>query len=126
MPSLSAAGMGNWRGLKSPTVRSQTGFPAATRARISPAMRRISDPCMRVTSVEMRSPPPAGGAPTRALRSCAAFTASDMTAEYDTPRAALSPGPPAERFQQVGQDVLGRVAHAMRGRLVGDADRERD
>ena len=27
MPSLSAAGIGNWRGLKSPTVRSHTGLP---------------------------------------------------------------------------------------------------
>src|SRR5216684_6653718 len=127
MPSLSAGGIGNWRGLKSPTVRSHTGLPAATRTRISPAMRRISEPLMLATIPEMRAAPPAGGVATSALRSCAARTASDMTAQYDTsPRGALSPGPPAERFQQVGQDVLRRVAHAMRGRLVGDTHRERD
>src|ERR1043165_5363708 len=114
MPSLRAAGMGNCRGLKSPTVRSQTGLPAATRARISPAMRRISDPCMRVTSDEMRSPPPAGGVATRAARSCAAFTASDMTAQYDTsPRGGSSPGAPPERFQEVGQDVLANLLEAL-------------
>ena len=69
---------------KSPTVRSQTGLPAATRTRISPAMRRISEPLILVTIPEMRAAPPAGGVATRALRSCAARTASDMTAQYDT------------------------------------------
>ena len=36
--------MGNWRESKSPIVRLQTGRPVACSARISPAMRRISEP----------------------------------------------------------------------------------
>ena len=85
MPSLEQrSGIGNCRGLKSPTVRSQTGLPAATMARISAAMRRISEPLRLATIREMRAAPPAGGVATSALRSCAARTASDMTAQYDT------------------------------------------
>src|SRR4051812_4982610 len=46
--------MGKYRGSKSPTVRLQTGRPAATTARISPAMRRISEPTRPAAMVETR------------------------------------------------------------------------
>src|SRR3977135_1006653 len=42
------------------------------------------------------------------------------------PHGTLSPVPPAEGLAQVGQNVLGLLADAMRGGLVGDAHRERD
>src|SRR5436305_2741511 len=46
--------MGKYRGSKSPTVRLQTGRPEATRARISEAMRRISEPMRPAAMVETR------------------------------------------------------------------------
>src|SRR5688500_7661351 len=48
--------MGNCRGSKSPTARSQIAWPAATRVLISPAMRRISEPTRPLAIPETRLP----------------------------------------------------------------------
>src|SRR5688500_1250228 len=58
MARSSGSGMRNSRGAKSPTVRLQTGRPARSRARTSPAILRISEPISLSTMV----PRPARGA----------------------------------------------------------------
>src|SRR5687767_840117 len=58
MARSSGSGMRNSRGAKSPTVRLQTGRPARSRARTSPAILRISEPISWSTMV----PRPARGA----------------------------------------------------------------
>src|ERR1039458_1443434 len=52
VPSRSSFGIGKYLGSKSPIVRSQTGRPFACIARISPAMRRISEPTTPRASAE--------------------------------------------------------------------------
>ena len=67
-PSSSSAGAGNCAGSKSPTVRLQISAPFAFRARISAAMRRISEPI----TPRARSPSDAStraGSPSLPLRS---------------------------------------------------------
>src|SRR5690606_41019900 len=83
MRSRSDAGIGNSVGLKSPTVRLQTGTPRDRSSRISAATRRIWEPATPAALVEIRgagaSPAGAWGpAPTSTVRTSISLTTSRL------------------------------------------------